>query len=835
MPYKLRKVPKKDLYWVIGEDGKHHSKEGLPKDKAQAQMRALYASMDKEGKGPCASKPVKVAPAPPPPVPRPRSRNNGPKMGLGRRGGEYKGPYKAPPVEDEGAITAQETERTNKEIAKLEKQLQSGELERKGTPMTEAQWMKREPKREALRTRMRNSKMDIPDYLNETYPQYLARFENADTGRLKQNVDTTKKAMDWWKSGLDGRIKALIAQSKDPMVASRFNRDGTIQRYKPFTQMPLSEMISLGNAYAIKNRPFLEKLADGAVTLGDMIVDKADMLASKLGPEAEAMAKLFTTAYKEFGAKNIPDSKFSDPNANLVDSAKTTFNAFKDVNEKYNKAEEERKAKEPAPAETGKGRHILRGGLTLDDVVENHWIDIIGDKMKMPDEASSYREIREYEDKRQTVFKAYQKGFVKWVQKNIATIDKSKLMGPSMDRNYVEKLLADFDKTFEPKTVVDPFSKEEAMKVMDRKDGKGRCGSGRGYLIMDTAETNRILRLANSASDEESREILIRELGAIPKSVIVGCISADDRKVSFKTWLGDAIKNRILCFKKVRVDFTDDNKECNITWYDNMGGDSTTSDVSPPPRVSDAEVRGFDSYLRRVETSGTPSSMYGSSKNGGRRGGLEIRKGNSPALQKALNDIGTLPVVDIKLRRDPIGSAINTALNAISFGKWEEAKKKYGYDKLFHTSLEFTVQKGNSTELWLIEKNAVVELHRAKPRTKDTELMDVGPMGISIASIMNTARAKMGDNFYLYDAFNNNCQDFVAGLLRASGLATKERLDWIKQPIDKVLAEMPSYTQRLARAVTDTGAMVDVVRQGGKKKKTLRPSLRILELVRASI
>lgn len=42
MPYRLRKVPNKDLYWVIGEDGKHHSKEGLPKERAMAQMSALY-------------------------------------------------------------------------------------------------------------------------------------------------------------------------------------------------------------------------------------------------------------------------------------------------------------------------------------------------------------------------------------------------------------------------------------------------------------------------------------------------------------------------------------------------------------------------------------------------------------------------------------------------------------------------------------------------------------------------------------------------------------------------------------------------------------------------
>ena len=52
MPYKLRKAPKKDLYWVVNkETGKKYSKEPLPKGRAQAQMRALYANENVEGAG----------------------------------------------------------------------------------------------------------------------------------------------------------------------------------------------------------------------------------------------------------------------------------------------------------------------------------------------------------------------------------------------------------------------------------------------------------------------------------------------------------------------------------------------------------------------------------------------------------------------------------------------------------------------------------------------------------------------------------------------------------------------------------------------------------------
>jgi hypothetical protein len=42
--YTLRKVPRKDLYWVVDSRGKHYSEKGLPKARALEQQRALYAA-----------------------------------------------------------------------------------------------------------------------------------------------------------------------------------------------------------------------------------------------------------------------------------------------------------------------------------------------------------------------------------------------------------------------------------------------------------------------------------------------------------------------------------------------------------------------------------------------------------------------------------------------------------------------------------------------------------------------------------------------------------------------------------------------------------------------
>lgn len=48
MPYKIRKAPGEDLYWVVAEDGQHQSKDPIPYERAERQMKALYIAMRKK-------------------------------------------------------------------------------------------------------------------------------------------------------------------------------------------------------------------------------------------------------------------------------------------------------------------------------------------------------------------------------------------------------------------------------------------------------------------------------------------------------------------------------------------------------------------------------------------------------------------------------------------------------------------------------------------------------------------------------------------------------------------------------------------------------------------
>lgn len=44
MPYKIRKAPNRELYWVVKYDGTHMSKEPIPLARAKKQLAAIHIS-----------------------------------------------------------------------------------------------------------------------------------------------------------------------------------------------------------------------------------------------------------------------------------------------------------------------------------------------------------------------------------------------------------------------------------------------------------------------------------------------------------------------------------------------------------------------------------------------------------------------------------------------------------------------------------------------------------------------------------------------------------------------------------------------------------------------
>jgi hypothetical protein len=171
-----------------------------------------------------------------------------------------------------------------------------------------------------------------------------------------------------------------------------------------------------------------------------------------------------------------------------------------------------------------------------------------------------------------------------------------------------------------------------------------------------------------------------------------------------------------------------------------------------------------------------------------------------------LNKYGDKIINNITIYRTPIDKNINLFLNLFSLGKWEQAKAKYGYDKLFHLAMVCESQGKNI----IIEKNEVVNISTEYKVNTLTETYPVslGGLKLTIRELLENTRKRIGDKkFFTYDPYYENCQDFIINILTTFNLNTKFVVEFIKQPIGDLINELPPYTHTLARFITDAGAI----------------------------
>ena len=202
-----------------------------------------------------------------------------------------------------------------------------------------------------------------------------------------------------------------------------------------------------------------------------------------------------------------------------------------------------------------------------------------------------------------------------------------------------------------------------------------------------------------------------------------------------------------------------------------------------------------------------------------------IRLDYPPAARETLARFGAGQVFDLLIVREPIQSFINTALNAITLGKWNEARKELNYDRLFHLSMVASVAMPNGDKQRIkIEKNEVINITdkfelkvpgvssgvSQHGSGRDAEVMNV-PVSccITLQQMMDKAAQAKGPDFFKYDAFTNNCQMFLLTILRANDLLTPQVEGFISQDTTALLQRLPSYTAPFASLVTNIAGLAN--------------------------
>lgn len=186
-------------------------------------------------------------------------------------------------------------------------------------------------------------------------------------------------------------------------------------------------------------------------------------------------------------------------------------------------------------------------------------------------------------------------------------------------------------------------------------------------------------------------------------------------------------------------------------------------------------------------------------------------------VRKNLNRYGNEKIEKITIVRTPIEKEINALLSILTRNKYNRAVKESGYDSMFHLALFINGK-------FLFDKQEVVHFEEKNPIiTSKSQTLNVflpNDFDITIRDLVVKAKEFMGDReFNYYDAFNNNCQDFLVGVMKANNLDDQTYINFIKQDGKAVLKKLPKYTAKMSRLLTDIGAVAEKIQHGSKLGK----------------
>ena len=164
-------------------------------------------------------------------------------------------------------------------------------------------------------------------------------------------------------------------------------------------------------------------------------------------------------------------------------------------------------------------------------------------------------------------------------------------------------------------------------------------------------------------------------------------------------------------------------------------------------------------------------------------------------------------IYDMTLLRSPLPTHMNDALDMVSSGEFTRLKKKYNFDEVFHSAI-----KVNSTIL--IEKNAHginVAMYKPYPAQEEVVVSRLfGKPDMTIKNLLGRTKDVMGDKFYTYNAFGNNCQLFISTLLKANGLMKPEYANFIYQDMTELLKDLTTSAPLALPLINATTAALGI-------------------------
>jgi hypothetical protein len=189
-----------------------------------------------------------------------------------------------------------------------------------------------------------------------------------------------------------------------------------------------------------------------------------------------------------------------------------------------------------------------------------------------------------------------------------------------------------------------------------------------------------------------------------------------------------------------------------------------------------------------------------------------------PAVRSLLEKYSNDKIIAIKVLREPINSKINTILNWLSGGVFEENLKKSGYDFAFHLYMYVKLSTGTTIRF---DKNQVVhaKIVNFDHHGKNVETISVATPNTTLGEFLNKGIKKAGESsYFIYSSGSDNCQQWIKDNLSGNGLWNDSVNKFVMQDAKKIYENL-GLLEKINQKITDISHGVDVVIHGAGKKK----------------
>ena len=198
---------------------------------------------------------------------------------------------------------------------------------------------------------------------------------------------------------------------------------------------------------------------------------------------------------------------------------------------------------------------------------------------------------------------------------------------------------------------------------------------------------------------------------------------------------------------------------------------------------------------------------------------------------RTLEQYGNYPIQEITIARTPLNAMLEGVINVASFNKFEELKKKFGFDNLFHLSLICKVVFKGGFKNIVVEKNEVINIEpldqNNSTNNKTQYLKMIPPIRTNLNSMIKRTENFMGSDFLTYNSFFNNCQHFVSSFLDSNQMLNIKTKNFILQDVGKIKSGLDDsgfgFVPKAMNVITDIGSRFSrLIGNGDKDEKEFK-------------